>query len=153
MRRWYGSARHDLPARLTCQDARVVTSRTALAGAWLVLAMLTAGACQQVNEAINDRDLECGTVPEDICARLADHIAGDWDRLNAAQFGPIVTVSVTSVDCGGHKDADPAMARCWLVDAQTSPPPGSTEGAGSGGFYYQRDDGTLVGPDGPLVGS
>ena len=46
-------------------------------------------------------------MPEDICTRLADHIAGDWDRLDAAQFGPIVTVTMTSVDCAEHKETDP----------------------------------------------
>ena len=61
-------------------------------------------------------------------------------------------VKVTPRDCDAYKDEDPAMARCWLVEAQTSPRPGSTVGAGSGTFFYQREDGTLVGPDGPLVG-
>ena len=60
-------------------DARVVTTRTALAGAYLVLAMLTAAACAQLNEAIHPRDLECGEVPDDICTRMANHIVSLWD--------------------------------------------------------------------------
>ena len=33
------------------------------------------------------------------------------------------------------------------------PLPARPGGGGSGAYYYQRDDGTLVGPDGPLVGT
>ena len=130
--RWYGSGpRHDLRAGLTCQDARLAARyRTALPVACMVLAMLTAGACQQVNEALSDRDLECGTVREGICTRLADHIASDFERLNPTVRAD-VTVTVTPVVRSGHEEDDPAMARCWLVDAQTSPPPGTTGGAGS----------------------
>jgi hypothetical protein len=66
----------------------VATHRTALAIAYVAVAMVTAAACLQLNEALNSRDLECGEVPADICTRLADFMVGGWDPLNAAETWP-----------------------------------------------------------------
>src|SRR4026209_1722808 len=97
----------------TCHDGCVVTFRTALAGANLVLAMLTSGACAQFDEAVDGRDLECTAVPDDICGMLAGGIVGPCDHADAAREGPIVKVTVGPGDCGVVERPDPAIARCW----------------------------------------
>ncbi len=112
--------------------------------------MLTAAACQQVNEAINSRDLECGQVPEAICTRLADHIVGLWSPASIAESGPLVKVTLVPVDCEPNF---PDMVRCWEVEAVTA---GVAEGSGGAGIvatYTQRPDGTLVGEDGTVIGN
>ena len=120
----------------------MVTTRTVLAGGCLALAMVTAGACVQVNEAMNSRDLECTGVPDDICAGLADHIVRQWDPDSAAQFGPIVKVKVTRVDCG-RVQVNPANVRCWEVASGTAGLFDGSRGAGVGDIYGQRVDGTI----------
>ena len=93
----------------------MATCRTGVAGACLALSMLTAGACQQINDAITDRDLECGALAHEICARFSSYEAAEWARLNAS-FGPIVKVVVSQQDC--HAADDPAIKRCWLVETR-----------------------------------
>ncbi len=120
----------------------MATCRAGVAGAILALAMLTAGACQQIDNALTDRDLDCGAMAREICARLASYEAADWARLNAS-FGPIVKVVVSQQDC--HAGADPAAKRCWLVEATTG------QGAGGGDLITERKDGTFVNSDGNVI--
>ena len=134
--------------RLTCHDAPVVTSRPALAGACLALAMLTASGCAQINEAVNDRDLECNGVPDDICITLADHIVGMWDEPAArGTEGPIVRVLLRPVDCRVAERREPATTRCWEVEASTA------TGSGISRYALQRVDGTFIGPNGKVIGN
>jgi len=109
--------------------------------------MLTAGACVQLNEAINSRNLECGEVPDDLCSRIADDVARQWDAANAAQDGPIVTVTVAPTDCFVIEDKHPLMPRCWDVVAKT------TSEAGVGEVYYQNGDRDLVSPYRGVIGN
>ena len=75
--------------------------------------MLTAGACQQIDKsALTDRDLDCGAMAREICARLARYEAADWARLNAS-FGPIVKVVVSRRDCT-PAPTRPQNAAGWL---------------------------------------
>lgn len=137
----------------TCHHACVVTVRRALAGANLVLAMLASGACAQFNEAVDGRDLECTAVPDGICARLADDIVGHWDPADAAIEGPIVKITVGPGDCGAVERPDPAIARCWAVEASTA---GLADGSGRSGIrwvYSQHVDGSLFDGDGQIVGT
>ena len=127
----------------------MATYRTAFAGAWMVLAMLTASACQQLNEAINSRDLECTDAPDDICVRLADDIVGLWDARGVARDGPIERVLVNPVDCSVIKRPNPAMARCWEAA-------GTIAGSGGGSigtYYVERVDGTLTDDEGRVIGN
>ena len=120
----------------------MATFRTGLAGACLALAVLTVGACQQIDNALTDRDLECGALAHEICARLASYEAAHWVRLNAS-FGPIVKVVVSQQDCDAA--ADPAAKRCWLVEITTG------QGAGGGDLITERQDGTFVNSDGNVI--
>ena len=125
----------------------MVTLRTALAGGSLAIATLTATACVQLNEAINRRDLECGEVPDNICSRIADDIARQWDAANATQDGPIVTVTVAPTDCFAIVDKHPLMPQCWEVEAHT------TNGSGVAEVYYQDGDRNLVSPYRGVIGT
>ena len=87
-------------------------------------------------------ELQCETTPKPICFRLVDHISDSYKGPNPDLPFDIVTVTPTA--CDGH-DEDPAMARCWNVNGRTA------AGVNAGAFYYQREDGTLVGPEGPLA--
>jgi hypothetical protein len=108
----------------------------------MALAMLTTGACRQIDNAVTERDLECGALADDICARLARYAAADWLRLNAS-FGPIVKVVVSQQDCDAADD--PAIKGCWLVEATTA------QGAGGGELITEREDGTFVNSDGKVI--
>ena len=111
--------------------------------------MLTTAACAQIDEAVNGRDVECGEVPEDTCITIADHFVTLWDPQLVAEYGRVVKVRVTPIDCAAVRK--PAMARCWVVEAST---PHLADGAGGGlggVHYYQRVDGTLLGEDGAVI--
>ena len=123
----------------------MVASGTALVGLCLVLAMLTAAGCVQVNEAVNSRDLECTDVPEDLCTTTADHFVTLWDPESAAESGPLVKFHMRSTTC--VKPRHPDAVRCWAVEAH----PGS--GAGIGGEYYQNVDGRIFDEGGVPVGN
>ena len=122
----------------------------------LTLVMLTATACVQLDEAINSRDLECGEVPvpDDVCVRLANDIVGKWSSSGfpvVAEAGPIVKVTVAPGHCVNVKRPDPAVARCWTVDASTA---ALADGSHRGGLvwtYYQTDDGRVFDQDGVAV--
>ena len=131
-----------------------MTYRTALAGGFMVLATLTADACQPLNEALNDRDLECTGVPDDICATLADDTARQWAPANIAEHGPVVKVVVEQVDCVDWFDRrDPAAVRCFHADSSTVDP---ADGSDLGAFsetYYQYRDGRLFNYHHRLIGT
>lgn len=88
-------------------------------------------------------ELECETTLKPICFRLVDDISDGYRGSNPDL--PFVKVTVTPTACDGHEGEDPAMARCWNVNGRTA------VGVRAGAFYYQRGDGTLVGPQGALV--
>ncbi len=148
-----GEGDHQLHAQLTCHDARVVTTRAALAGGCLALTMLTAAACAQVTEVVTGWELECvGGVPEDICVRLANHLAGQWDVASGGTEGPVVRVLVQPIDCGVLVRRDAAMARCWEGSASNDADANGTSEA-IVLDYYERVNGTLVEEDGSVVGN
>ena len=131
-----------------------MTNRTALAGARLALAMLTAAACVPLNEAMNSRDLECTGVPDDMCVRLADDTVGQYAiQPGFAEFGPIVRVLVKPRDCRTDRRYDPSWRGCWEVEGFAS---GIADGDGAvevmAGYYRLLGDGTLVGYEDRVVG-
>jgi hypothetical protein len=119
----------------------VATRRTVLVVAYTTLVLLAVTACQQVNEAVNDRDLDCSAARDDICTQLADYVSAEWLRLNAAS-GPIIKVVVSARGC---PTPPPAANRCWLVEATTR------SGAGGGEVFFEREDGTLFNSDGVRI--
>jgi hypothetical protein len=134
--------------------------RTALVGASLALALVTAGGCQRANEVITGRDLVCGeNVPQDICSRLADHQAPRAEQRNPT-LGRVIGVTVTREDCrpiNNHlRDPQGKAIRakiCWGVFAEW---PAGTDfhgvyPEGREGHYYQREDGAVVDTGGSLV--
>ena len=130
----------------------MVKTRTALAGLCLALAMLTASACAQINEAMNSRDdLQCTEVPEDICVMLAEDIAGHWLPSMAGQPGPVVKVTVKPVDCGELGLTIAPGARCWEGEAKVA---GDGSGLGPVHYtYYQNADGRMFDDGGTVVGN
>ena len=88
-------------------------------------------------------EMACEATPKPVCFRLVDHISDSYKGSNPDL--PFVKVTVTPTACDGHEGEDPAMARCWNVNGRTA------VGVSAGAFYYQREDGTLVGPQGVLV--
>ena len=121
----------------------MATRRTAFVGASIVLAILMAGACGQVNGLVTGRDLVCEGTPDDVCIRVADQVANDDHVL-----GPIAKVRVTARECLDGEG--PRAVRCWHVEAETRPDAGGRFGR-LGGQWYQRVDGTLFGDIGAGV--
>ena len=118
--------------------------------------MLTAAACVQLDEAVNSRDLECGEVPvpDDVCVRLADDIVGKWSSSGfpvVAEAGPIVKVTVAPGHCANVKRPDPAVERCWAVDATTRVLADGSPRGGISRTYYRTDDGRIFDEDGLAV--
>jgi hypothetical protein len=118
----------------------MTTHRTAIAGACVTLAMLTAGACGQVNELVTGRDVVCESTPDDICMRVADQVASAVPREDPAS-GPVAKVTVTEQECGNEV---PPVVRCWHVEAETRP---DARGMFNrlGGQWRLRADGMLTG--------
>ena len=134
----------------------MATSRSVLTGLCLALAMITASACEQINEAMNSRDdLECTEVPEDICVRLADDIARQWYPQGDVLLGPTVEVSVQPVACGlvvWFQHIDPPPVRCWEATGSSPVPAGASFPVHSTSWdYYQIDDGRIFDQDGLAV--
>ena len=112
--------------------------------------MLTAAACVQINEVMNSRDLQCTDVPEDICITIADHFVTLLEPQLLAEYGRLMKVKVTPFDCAAVRE--PAMARCWVVEAVSETGHGAGEWLGDL-YYYQRVDGTLLREDGAVIGN
>jgi len=113
--------------------------------------MVTATGCVQLNEAMNSRDLECGGVPEDICARLADHIVRHWDPEVAARLGPIVLVTVEPADCRRVERQVPGMVKCWQAMGSPGVPEDDPGWQGSSWRYYQNVEGLIFDERGGVV--
>ena len=128
-----------------------MVTRSVLVGLCLVLAMLTAAACAQIDSAINSRDLECNEVPEDMCHRLADHIVSQWSPSDFVEHGRVVRVHVEAADCDTVQK-NLVNARCWTGGASSAIRADGTGGEGIGRAYYQLADGKLF-SEGEVIGT
>ena len=115
-----------------------VARRSHLVLAVAAMAIVVAG-CAAINEVVTGRDLNCGTVPEDVCIRAADLadriLAGDVrHEFPTGEY----TIVVSQDEICDPRRPSPDAVRCFGVTYTRS------VGSGMGIIVGQLTDGTIV---------